>query len=75
MSDEEITREVHERLAKSLFNSTWDLLEKKDRTEDDEVAMIRPYTTPSCASRHARRTTLRTSTSPSPTRPWPGPTP
>lgn len=40
MSDEEITREVHERLAKSLFNSTWDLLEKKDRTEDDEVAMI-----------------------------------
>jgi len=40
MSGEEITREVHERLAKSLFNSTWDLLDKKDRTEDDEVAMI-----------------------------------
>lgn len=40
MSDEEITREVHERLAKSLFNSTWDLLDKKDRTKEDEVAMI-----------------------------------
>ena len=40
MSEVEITREMHERLAKSLFNSTWDLLERTDRTEEDEVAMI-----------------------------------
>ncbi len=40
MSEAEITREVHEKLAKSLYNSTWDLLDKKDRTNEDKVRMI-----------------------------------
>ena len=40
MSEIEITGEVHEKLARSLFNATWDLLEKGDRTHEDDVDMI-----------------------------------
>ena len=40
MSEVEITGEVHEKLARSLFNATWDLLEKGDRTHEDDVNMI-----------------------------------
>ena len=35
-----ITNKVHEELAKSLFNRTWDLLDKKDRTPEEDVNMI-----------------------------------
>jgi hypothetical protein len=40
MSERDVTREVHERLAKSHFNSTWDLLDKSNRTKEEEVSMI-----------------------------------
>ena len=40
MSEVEITRMVHEKLAMSLFNATWDLLGKEDRSEEDDVEMI-----------------------------------
>jgi len=40
MSEVEITREVHEKLAMSLFNATWDLLGREDRTEKDDIEMI-----------------------------------
>ncbi len=37
---EPIPDETHEKLAKSLFNATWGLLDKEDRTKADELAMI-----------------------------------
>lgn len=41
MSEETtITDEVHEKLAKDLFNLTWDLLDKKDRSKNDDLKMI-----------------------------------
>lgn len=40
MSEVEITRELHEKLAMSLFNATWALLDKEDRTEEDDIKMI-----------------------------------
>jgi len=33
-------RERHEEFAKSAFNLTWDLLDKQDRTEQDDARMI-----------------------------------
>jgi len=35
-----ISDEVHERLAKDLFNLTWDLLDKVDRTGNEDLKMI-----------------------------------
>ena len=35
-----INIEFHEKLAKSAFNSTWDYLDKKDRTTEDDLNMI-----------------------------------
>ncbi|MFX1453275.1 MAG: hypothetical protein ACFFCM_20745 [Promethearchaeota archaeon] len=32
--------EFHEKIAKSTFNKTWDFLDKKDRTEEDNLNMI-----------------------------------
>ena len=32
--------DLHRKLAADCFNATWDLLDKSDRTEDEEVAMI-----------------------------------
>ncbi|UCC18363.1 MAG: hypothetical protein JSV62_09625 [Promethearchaeota archaeon] len=32
--------EFHEKIAKSTFNKTWDYLDKKDRTVEDELNMI-----------------------------------
>jgi hypothetical protein len=32
--------EFHEKLAKSAFNKTWDYLDKKDRTSEDDFNMI-----------------------------------
>jgi len=41
MSEEPlISKKVHERLAKDLFNLTWSLLDKEDRTKDDDLKMI-----------------------------------
>ena len=42
MSDEEKFTELewHRKIAVQLFNQTWDLLDKKDRTEDDDNLMI-----------------------------------
>lgn len=39
MTDEQ--REWHLKFAKTLFNSTWDLLDKPDRTKDEDLHMIR----------------------------------
>lgn len=39
MTDEQ--REWHLKFAKTLFNSTWDLLEKPSRTKDEDLHMIR----------------------------------
>ena len=33
-------QEFHETVAKETFNLVWDLLDKKDRTKDDELQMI-----------------------------------
>ena len=35
-----ITPELHRQLAVDLFNATWGLLDKSDRTLDDDIAMI-----------------------------------
>jgi hypothetical protein len=35
-----ISDKHHEKLAKNLFNITWDLLDKKDRDEEEALAMI-----------------------------------
>ena len=41
MPDEEIiTPEVHEKLAKNLFNLTWGYLDNKDRSPEDDLNMI-----------------------------------
>ena len=40
MSTEPVQREVHERLAKELFNKTWDYLDMEQRTPEDEINMI-----------------------------------
>jgi hypothetical protein len=32
--------EFHEKIAKSTFNKTWDYLDKKDRTNEDDLDMI-----------------------------------
>lgn len=37
---ESISLEHHEKLAKQNFNKTWDFLDKKDRTEEDNINMI-----------------------------------
>ncbi|KMJ56138.1 hypothetical protein AB685_23595 [Bacillus sp. LL01] len=34
------TKEQHRQMAVSLFNRTWDLMDKADRTEDEELEMI-----------------------------------
>jgi hypothetical protein len=34
------TTEWHKKQAVSLFNATWDLIDKKDRTHEDEINMI-----------------------------------
>ena len=36
----DLDHDVERRLAAALFNSTWDLLEKPDRTPDDDLEMI-----------------------------------
>ena len=33
-------RELHKEFAKSAFNHTWDLLDKEDRTEEDNARMV-----------------------------------
>lgn len=38
MTDE--LKKIHRKLAVDCFNAAWDLLEKKDRTEDDNFKMI-----------------------------------
>jgi len=38
--DNPISAEVHTTLAKSLFNQTWSLLDKMDRSQKDEIQMI-----------------------------------
>jgi len=38
MSEE--LKKIHHKLAVDCFNATWDLLEKKDRTEEDNFKMI-----------------------------------
>lgn len=35
-----INKEVHREMAVNLFNQTWSLLEKKDRTTDEDAMMI-----------------------------------
>ncbi|MFX1488885.1 MAG: hypothetical protein ACFFBI_07050 [Promethearchaeota archaeon] len=37
---ESVSLEHHEKLAKQNFNKTWDFLDKKDRTEEDNINMI-----------------------------------
>lgn len=32
--------EFHKKMAVELFNATWDLMDKKDRTKEDNDAMI-----------------------------------
>lgn len=32
--------QTHRRMAKALFNSTWDLIDKGDRTEDEDAEML-----------------------------------
>jgi len=32
--------EIHEKIAKETFNKTWDYLDKKDRTDEDNLNMI-----------------------------------
>lgn len=36
----DVDKEVHRKLASSLFNFTWDLIEKADRTEEDKDLML-----------------------------------
>jgi hypothetical protein len=33
-------KKIHEKFAKSLFNRTWELMEKKDRTTEEDMEMI-----------------------------------
>lgn len=35
-----ISKGIHEQLAKNLFNQTWDLLDKKERTKEEDLKMI-----------------------------------
>jgi len=35
-----ISEGIHEQLARSLFNQTWDLLNKKERTKEEDLKMI-----------------------------------
>ncbi|MFX1477631.1 MAG: hypothetical protein ACFFCI_05835 [Promethearchaeota archaeon] len=37
---ESVSLEHHEKLAKQNFNKTWDFLDQKDRTEEDNINMI-----------------------------------
>ena len=37
---EPVPRKIHEQLAKELFNKTWDYLDMKQRSSEDEVNMI-----------------------------------
>jgi hypothetical protein len=39
-TDQQQEKEFHEKVAKETFNLVWDLLDKKDRTKDDELQMI-----------------------------------
>ena len=36
----EIDKDMHRKMAKGLFNRVWDLLEKKDRTVEEDFKMI-----------------------------------
>ncbi len=38
--DEEATAEWNKRFAKTLFNSTWDLIDKPGRTGDEDIEML-----------------------------------
>jgi len=40
MSGKTISKGIHEQLAKSLFNQTWELLGKKERTKEEDLKMI-----------------------------------
>jgi len=40
MSDKPSKEEIHKYFASNLFNSTWDLIDKPERTEDEEFNMI-----------------------------------
>ena len=33
-------KKIHEKFAKALFNQTWDLIDKKDRTPEEDMEMI-----------------------------------
>lgn len=37
---EQSTNDMHKKFAVECFNSTWDLIDKKDRTKDEELEMI-----------------------------------
>ena len=37
---EEKDKKIHEKFGKSLFNRTWDLMDKKDRTIEEDFEMI-----------------------------------
>lgn len=39
-ANEDFTLEQHEKIAKDSFNKTWDYLDKKDRSEEDDLNMI-----------------------------------
>ncbi|MCT8137167.1 hypothetical protein H1D32_05075 [Anaerobacillus sp. CMMVII] len=40
MEIKEVTNDIHLKLAKDLFNLTWDLIEKSERTAEDDEKMI-----------------------------------
>jgi len=40
MSEKMSESEFHEKMAKDLFNKTWNLIEKKDRTPEEDMEMI-----------------------------------
>ena len=40
MSGKTISKGIHEQLAKSLFNQTWELLGKKERTKEEDLKMM-----------------------------------
>ena len=40
MSESQFTKEEHKKFAVALFNLTWSLLDKKDRTKEDDDKML-----------------------------------
>lgn len=40
MTEKLSEKEFHEKMGKNLFNKTWDLMDKKERTPDDDLEMI-----------------------------------